>query len=247
MCGIVGGVVRDAARAKLLARNAPAMLKRIGHRGRDGSGLRYFSPNGNGGFESVERPADRFGEGSPCSAVLGHVRLAVLDPTDAGLQPMASAGGEAWITYNGEIYNFVELRDQLEAEGHAFHTGTDTEVLLAAYRAWGLDALRRFNGMFGFALLDTSARRLILARDPPGSRDTCPALNPLLAAPVMRYVRNICVSCHEFPSIMTTFVATFMSPMPVVFALVIGSTDRSAISVLAEKLLPPISVRNRRS
>jgi asparagine synthase (glutamine-hydrolysing) len=78
---------------------------------------------------------------------------------------MRDAAGECWITYNGEIYNYVELRAELAAAGHAFHTGTDTEVILAAWREWGERCLARFNGMFAFALFDRRTRRLFAARD----------------------------------------------------------------------------------
>jgi asparagine synthase (glutamine-hydrolysing) len=96
---------------------------------------------------------------------LGHRRLSILDLSTAGHQPMRDAAGECWITYNGEIYNYVELRAELAAAGHAFHTGTDTEVILAAWREWGERCLARFNGMFAFALFDRRTRRLFAARD----------------------------------------------------------------------------------
>ncbi len=96
---------------------------------------------------------------------LGHRRLAILDPSPAGHQPMADATGKRWITYNGEIYNFRKLRRELAARDHVFHTESDTEVLLAANREWGDDHLHRLNGMFAYAIWDEAADSLLLVRD----------------------------------------------------------------------------------
>jgi len=99
---------------------------------------------------------------------LAHRRLTILDLSDAGHQPMVSADGDQVISYNGEVYNFRELRAELEGRGHHFRSGTDTEVVLEAYRAFGLDCLARIEGMFAFALWDERAGRLLLARDRTG-------------------------------------------------------------------------------
>ncbi|OLP16494.1 asparagine synthase (glutamine-hydrolyzing) [Leptolyngbya sp. 'hensonii'] len=99
------------------------------------------------------------------SVGLGHRRLAILDLSPAGHQPMATIDGRFILSFNGEIYNFNELRIELEALGYQFHSRTDTEVLLYAYAAWGVRALDRLNGMFAFALWDRQQRELILARD----------------------------------------------------------------------------------
>ena len=125
---------------------SPAVLRRmtdaIRHRGPDGEGQYTDGPLG-----------------------LGHRRLAILDLSSAGHQPMTSGDGRYVISYNGEIYNFVELRTELEATGVQFHSRTDTEVVLAAWAQWGEASLRRFNGMFAFALWDRRERELVLARD----------------------------------------------------------------------------------
>jgi asparagine synthase (glutamine-hydrolysing) len=97
--------------------------------------------------------------------VLGSRRLAILDLSPAGRMPMASVDGALWVTYNGEIYNYRELRETLRGLGYHFATNTDTEVILAAYAAWGPECVRRFNGMFAFALWDGRERRLFCARD----------------------------------------------------------------------------------
>ncbi len=99
---------------------------------------------------------------------LGFRRLAILDLSPAGHQPMVSPCGRYVIAFNGEVYNFRELRADLEARGHAFRSTSDTEVVLLALAEWGEDALRRFNGMFALAWYDRDRKRLLLARDPMG-------------------------------------------------------------------------------
>ena len=98
---------------------------------------------------------------------LGHRRLSIID-LSAGHQPMSNAEGTLWIVYNGEVYNFQELRQQLESRGQVFRTQSDTEVILAAYEVFGDACVERLQGMFAFALWDTRERRLLLARDPVG-------------------------------------------------------------------------------
>jgi len=127
------------------------MLKSIEHRGRDDEGV------------WTAAPSDADAEGR--SACLGHRRLSIIDTSEAGHQPMHYADGRYSVTFNGEIYNYRELRAQLEKLNHVFRTDCDTEVLLAAYAEWGLDALARLNGMFAFALWDSFEQELILARD----------------------------------------------------------------------------------
>jgi asparagine synthase (glutamine-hydrolysing) len=104
------------------------------------------------------------------AVMLGHRRLAVVDLSSAAAQPMQSASGTLCIVYNGEIYNHPEVREELRAQGHAFRTRSDTEVLLAAYEAWGADGLARLNGMFSFALWDEEKRTLFAARDRFGEK-----------------------------------------------------------------------------
>ncbi|MGH7568620.1 MAG: asparagine synthase (glutamine-hydrolyzing), partial [Gemmatimonadales bacterium] len=99
------------------------------------------------------------------SVALGHRRLAILDLSDRGLQPMAVGNPPVWIVFNGEIYNHVELRAELAARGYAFTTRTDTEVLLQAYRHWGEECLARLDGMYAFAIWDPARGRLFCARD----------------------------------------------------------------------------------
>ena len=96
---------------------------------------------------------------------LGHRRLAILDLSSAGHQPMVSDDKNYIITYNGEVYNFLELRAELEKQGHIFHSRTDTEVILHSYMEWGEKCVHRFNGMFALAIWDRTRQELFLARD----------------------------------------------------------------------------------
>ncbi|MGB6233337.1 MAG: asparagine synthase (glutamine-hydrolyzing), partial [Candidatus Acidiferrales bacterium] len=138
MCGIAGFSGRPAVEV------SDAVLERIGHRGPDGRG-RY---NSAGGLVS-----------------LFHTRLAILDPTPDGAQPMATADGQVVITFNGEIYNFRDLRAGLETRGYVFRSRTDTEVLLALYLEHGTALLEKLNGIYAFALWDARSESLFVARD----------------------------------------------------------------------------------
>ncbi|WP_300156608.1 asparagine synthase (glutamine-hydrolyzing) [Solidesulfovibrio sp.] len=111
------------------------------------------------------RGPDAAGVFADAHCVLGHRRLAIIDLSDDGRQPFASPDGRYQMVFNGEIFNYIELREELAAKGRRFATRTDTEVLLAAYEAWGADCLPRLNGMFAFALYDSRDRTLFLARD----------------------------------------------------------------------------------
>jgi asparagine synthase (glutamine-hydrolysing) len=128
------------------------MLDAIEHRGRDDQGV------------WVSEPIDD----SRRRACLGHRRLAIIDPTPAGHEPMFSSDGRYVLTFNGEIYNYRELRDQLRPRGHEFKTDCDAEVLLAAIAEWGWESLSRLNGMFAFAVWDNRERTLTLVRDHVG-------------------------------------------------------------------------------
>jgi len=139
MCGIAGAV--GLGDRELVAR----MTGMMHYRGPDDSGL--------------------YEHGRVC---LGHRRLSIIDTSTAGHQPMQSADGRLVITYNGEIYNFPALRAELEAKGHVFRGRSDTEVLLQAYAEYGVDCLRRLDGMFAFALWDERDQQLLLARDRMG-------------------------------------------------------------------------------
>jgi asparagine synthase (glutamine-hydrolysing) len=157
MCGIAGIIATEPC--DWMPSSGKAILDRLYHRGPDDHGWLTYS-GGDG---------PRFGQGAiperPAEVLLLHRRLSILDLSEAGRQPMSSPDGRYWIAYNGEIYNYLELRAELAAAGHTFRTGTDTEVLLAALARWGPAALPRLVGMFAFALLDTVGRKMVLARD----------------------------------------------------------------------------------
>lgn len=108
---------------------------------------------------------------------LGHQRLSIVDLSSGGHQPMRSHSGDVTIVFNGEIYNFKELRGELQRMGHEFRSSSDTEVVIAAYWQWGADCPARFNGMFSFALFDGSRNRLFLARDRAGEKPLFYALD----------------------------------------------------------------------
>ena len=147
MCGFCGVVGLES---RACVEDVPAMARTLEHRGPDDFGTW----------------ADRFrSDGIDYAVGLGHTRLSILDLSPRGHQPMVAADGTTVIAYNGEIYNYRELREELRTRGHTFVSDSDTEVLLEAWRAWGLKALERLNGMFAFALWDGPRKRLILARD----------------------------------------------------------------------------------
>ena len=116
------------------------------------------------------RGPDDWGVWNDEHCALGHRRLAIIDLSQAGRNPLTNQSGKIWITFNGEIYNFQALRLELEQLGYHFQTRTDTEVIVNSYEEWGVDCLKRLRGMFAFAIWDTRRRRLFLARDRIGKK-----------------------------------------------------------------------------
>jgi len=160
VCGVLAEYWRTPRPANVA--DAWARLDLMTHRGPDGAGLLAWSPAG-GFAEPVA--------GEPAQVLLGHRRLAIIDLSPGGAQPMVSAAGGLALTYNGEIYNYLELREELRARhGCCFSTDSDTEVLLAALRVWGEAALARIDGMYAFVLVDAGRRRMIAARDAFGMK-----------------------------------------------------------------------------
>lgn len=211
MCGILGHIHRTPARSDPLAEGD---LSRLAHRGPDGSGV-YTN----------------------ALVQFGHTRLSIIDLTDSGRQPMASQDGRYVVTYNGEIYNHLELRAELEAVGEQFFTHSDTEVLLVAYKVWGRDCVKRFRGMFAFALWDNAGKTLFLARDRCGEKPlfyhrdgerlsfaselkalvpllgTRPALDPAAVDMYLHYQYvpepfTLLVGVHKLPAAHTLFLST---------------------------------------
>ena len=153
MCGIAGQLNfdgRPVERDRLVS-----MANRIAHRGPDGSGVQTFGVAG-----------------------LAHRRLKIIDLSDAARQPMTNEDGSIGLIYNGEIYNYRELRPELERAGHRFASATDSEVILHGYEQWGLECLQRLNGMFAFALWDQARQRLWLVRDRLGVKPLFYAASP---------------------------------------------------------------------
>lgn len=140
MCGIAAIVSKQRMDGAYIRR----MTDMIKHRGPNGEGHRSFYDG---------------------RVWLGHRRLSIIDLSQAGGQPMSYSNGQLWITYNGEIYNYIELRQELEELGYSFVSTTDTEVILAAYAHWGKSCLNYFNGMWSFVIVDLRDNTLFAARD----------------------------------------------------------------------------------
>jgi asparagine synthase (glutamine-hydrolysing) len=140
MCGIAGILSTSGGDAD--HRRLERMAVAIKHRGPDDTGVHVDGPVG-----------------------LVNVRLAIIDTSVAGHQPMASDDGRYVLVYNGELYNYRELGSELVGRGHRLRSRSDTEVVLRAFEEWGPSCVERFNGMFAFAVWDTRARELVIARD----------------------------------------------------------------------------------
>src|SRR5262245_21037862 len=138
ICGIVGHADRNAIES---------MTRTLGHRGPDDQGVKFFESSGT---------------------ALGHTRLSILDLPQLGHQPMTDLDGRYSLTYNGEIYNYRDVRNELSAKGYRFKSNSDTEVIVYAYKEWGADCLQRMNGMFALAIWDEETRTLFAARDRVG-------------------------------------------------------------------------------
>jgi asparagine synthase (glutamine-hydrolysing) len=141
MCGIAG-IWRF--KEKLQQDDLVSFTDSMRHRGPDGAGYEVFEKDNLG---------------------LGHRRLSILDLSDAGKQPMSYADSRYWLTFNGEIYNFIEIRNELIAKGFQFRSDSDSEVVLAAYSVWGTECFKKFNGMWAIAIWDNKERQLLLCRD----------------------------------------------------------------------------------
>lgn len=183
MCGILG---RARSRGAGEREGLTHGLDTIAHRGPDDVGM-WWSAD--------------------CRVALGHRRLAIIDLSPAGHQPMLDASGTMVIVFNGEIYNYVELREELRAKGHSFLSASDTEVILAAYREWDVACLNRLNGQFAFALFDSVRQRVFLARDRAGEKPLfyhldesglrfASELKALMVAGVPRMIDHEALDCY---------------------------------------------------
>jgi asparagine synthase (glutamine-hydrolysing) len=184
MCGIVGALSLN--RPSVDVSYAKPMADKIAHRGPEDAGYLFVHTGArhlNGvsfyhnltdyQFKNIEDMLPVIESDSvqlelnshDYDLYMGHRRLSILDVSRAGHQPMSDLSKNIWIAYNGEVYNFKELRAELEALGHRFKSGTDTEVIIYAYIEWGIECIDRFNGMFAFSLYDNFKKRFYLVRD----------------------------------------------------------------------------------
>lgn len=146
MCGIAG-IINSSKDPECLISIGENMVNQLQHRGPDGNGIKILKSKKSGNL------------------LLVHTRLSIIDLSDRASQPMSSNDKSVWITFNGEIYNYQEIREDLVAKGFVFTTDSDTEVIINAYKEWGIDCFQRFIGMWALALWDQDKDRLILSRD----------------------------------------------------------------------------------
>lgn len=165
MCGICGEISFDNKDVK--AETIQRMCKVLEHRGPDDEGMVFIK--GNQHIE-LRNPLE-FSPVKNCFEVaMGHRRLSIIDLSKAAQQPMCNEDGMIWIVFNGEIYNFQEIRERLVKKGHRFKSKSDTEAILHAYEEWGVECLTYFRGMFAFAIWDSNLQRLFIARDRLGKK-----------------------------------------------------------------------------
>ncbi len=222
MCGIAGVVMR---RGESLSPCALAAMSGIlNHRGPDDLGYLLWR-GADAPLRARAIPTDE-----PLRLGFVHCRLSIIDLTQTGWQPMASANGRLDIVFNGEIYNYVELREELGCAGEQFHSTSDTEVLLAAWARWGEAALDRIVGMYAFAIVDWQQRRLTLVRD-------CFGIKPLYYAPLPG---GIAFASEVKALLALPSVSRRVAPEPLYQYLSAGLTDIDGGTLLADiRQLPP--------
>ncbi|MBK5286319.1 MAG: asparagine synthase (glutamine-hydrolyzing) [Bacteroidia bacterium] len=175
MCGITGLI---SFNNNTVVHHVKLMTERLRHRGPDGEGFVFFSGNnfstagGNDTSASINNSSLPYSPENhidsvnhSCNIGFGHRRLTVIDVHETGHQPMCDSEKRFWITYNGEIYNYKELREELKRKGYHFISESDTEVIIYAYKEWGTNCLLRFNGMWAFVIYDTQTKTLFGSRD----------------------------------------------------------------------------------
>lgn len=202
MCGIAGIIARD--RSLKLPHVIATMSQAISHRGPDGEGFVLGSESNIKPYRrnsSQQRftqnelgyiPKDKLESADENSFLaFAHRRLSIIDLSDAGHQPMCSSDANLWITFNGEVYNYLELKKELQQKGYAFFSESDTEVILNAYKEWGSACVHRFNGMWSFCIFDRKKNELFASRDRLGVKP-------------FYYIHN--KSCFAFASEQKAFV-----------------------------------------
>ena len=156
MCGIIGVISKKSLKVSTIKK----MNDAIAHRGPDGEGFFFAGDVINDiHLEKIDTATSK-----NLNVAFGHKRLSIIDLSRQGHQPMSYID-RYWITYNGEIYNYIELKEELKKLGYSFKSQTDTEVILAAYDAWGVDCQNKFNGMWAFALFDIEKEVIFISRD----------------------------------------------------------------------------------
>ncbi len=173
MCGICGEI--NFFKKDIKIESIKRMGSVLAHRGPDDEGMVFFKDGRPVEARSLRASIE---SDSQFEVGLGHRRLSIIDLSDAAHQPMCNEDKTVWIVYNGEIYNFREIRKELEKKGHIFKSNSDTEVIVHAYEEWGVDCLKAFRGMFAFGIWDSRQKRLFLARDRLGKK------------PLVYYFRN---------------------------------------------------------
>ncbi len=176
MCGIAGIILKQKVNFNL-NQKIVAMTDALSHRGPDGEGFilagdRTITPHFNTLKQNYNRADINYipktsVQHSDLNSFLafGHRRLSIIDLSETGHQPMCNANGKTWITFNGEIYNYLEIKADLKKNGHSFISESDTEVVLAAYKEWGFNCVERFNGMWSFCIYDSEKQLCFASRD----------------------------------------------------------------------------------
>ena len=175
MCGIAGIILKQKSGFSLSTK-ITSMTHSIRHRGPDGEGFMLADSGQATPYSNAEQKFLRTdlpyipkepisGKNADAFLALGHRRLSIIDLSDSGHQPMSTPDGSVWITYNGEIYNYIELREELKNLGHTFISESDTEVILAAYKQWDTACVNRFNGMWAFCIYDRNKQVCFASRD----------------------------------------------------------------------------------
>ncbi|MHA2429343.1 MAG: asparagine synthetase B family protein, partial [Candidatus Hermodarchaeia archaeon] len=206
MCGIAGII---SLSGHIEPKYLRAMSTALRHRGPDGYGyLLHSTSNGTRIWHNEE--IGRFEEGREVVG-FAHRRLSIIDLSLDSIQPMYDEANSISVVYNGEIYNYLELRAELEKLGYSFRTSGDTEVLLKAYAEWGTECVKHFNGMWAFALLDTSNQKVILARDRFGIKPLYYAIHNqsiYFASEIKGLIAAKTIPCSPNESIISYFLMT---------------------------------------
>lgn len=210
MCGITGVIYRDGRTPEVAL--LVEMANTLAHRGPDGSGAHVFEGGG-----------------------LAHRRLAIIDLSEEAAQPMRATSAEVWVAFNGEIYNFAELRLELEGLGHSFRTRSDTEVILEAWLEWGERSIAKLDGMFAIALWDGRTRQLVLARDRTGKKPLYvyeDAEKLVFGSEIKAILAHPDVNTREWPEAAGQFLSHGYVPTPHTFYAQIRKVKPSHFEVL---------------